>query len=89
MSVSFLDLETDIMDQFLGPETDIMGEGNFMDPLLMQNLESILTDHSYVPRSAPHKALFVKMAIRNRVKDSKFQAIWSLLDGIQNLFFPP
>ena len=30
MSVSFQDPETDIMDQFLGPETDIMGERNFM-----------------------------------------------------------
>ena len=29
MSVSFLDPETDIMDQFL--ETDFMGERNFMD----------------------------------------------------------
>ena len=30
LSVSFLDPETDIMDQFLGPETNIMGEVNFM-----------------------------------------------------------
>ena len=30
MSVSSLDPETDIMDQFPGPETDIMGERNFM-----------------------------------------------------------
>ena len=30
MSVSFLDPETDIMDQFLGPETNTMGQGNFM-----------------------------------------------------------
>ena len=30
MSVSFLDLETDTMDQFLDPEANIMGELNFM-----------------------------------------------------------
>ena len=30
MPVYVLDQETDITDQFLDPETDIMGEGNFM-----------------------------------------------------------
>ena len=30
MSVSFLDPETDDMDQFLGPETDILGEKKFV-----------------------------------------------------------
>ena len=30
MSVSFLEPETNIMDQFLGPETDIMGERKIM-----------------------------------------------------------
>ena len=30
MSVSFLNPETDTLDQFLGQETDIMDEGNFL-----------------------------------------------------------
>ena len=30
LSVSFPDPETDVMDQFLGPENDIMEAGNFM-----------------------------------------------------------
>ena len=38
MSVSFQDPETDIMDPFLGPETDIMGERNFMSPAGAGNL---------------------------------------------------
>ena len=46
MSVSFQDPETDIMDQFLGPETDIMGERNFMaDGRILDRDHSVLFDN--------------------------------------------
>ena len=58
MSVSFLDPETDIIDQSLDPKTDVMGEQNFKE-IQVQSIKSTLDQLNVSSAKMQTESVFV------------------------------